>query len=72
MHPEYTEVSAKWICGIVLTINSVLEEGISIDVGSRCHPFYTGKQKTLDAGGRVERYRKRFGSSVKTMEVGGS
>ena len=72
MHPEYTEVSAKWICGIVLTINSVLEEGISIDVCSRCHPFYTGKQKTLDAGGRVERYRKRFGSSVKTMEVGGS
>jgi len=72
LHPEYTEVSAKWSCGIVLTINSVLEEGISIDVCSRCHPFYTGKQKTLDAGGRVERYRKRFGSSVKTMEVGGS
>ena len=72
MHPEYTEVGAKWSCGIVLTINSVLEEGISIDVCSRCHPFYTGKQKTLDAGGRVERHRKRFGSSVKTMEVGGS
>ena len=72
LHPEYTEVSAKWRCGIVLTINSVLEEGISIDVCSRRHPFYTGKQKTLDAGGRVERYRKRFGSSVKTMEVGGS
>ena len=72
MHPEYTEVGAKWSCGIVLPINPVLEEGISIDVCSRCHPFYTGKQKTLDAGGRVERYRKRFGSSVKTMEVGGS
>ncbi len=72
MHPEYTEVSAKCIFGMVLTINSVLKEGISIDVCSRCHPFYTGKQKSLDAGGRVERYRKRFGSSVKTMEVGGS
>jgi len=72
LHPEYTEVSAKWSCGIVLTINSVLKEGISIDVCSGCHPFYTVKQKSLDAGGRVERYRKRFGLSVKTMEVGGS
>ena len=72
MHPEDTEVSAKWSCGIVLTINSVLEEGISIDVCSHCRPFYTGKQKSPDAGGRVERYRKRFGSSVKTMEAGGS
>ena len=74
LHPEYTEVSAKCSCGIVSTINSVLKEGISIDFRSRCHPFYTyaGKQKTIDAGGRVERYRKRFGSTAKTMEVGGS
>ena len=74
MHPEYTEVSAKWSCGIVLTINSVVKEGISIDVRSRCNPFYiyTRKQKTIDAGGGVERFRKRFGSMAKTMEVGGS
>ena len=74
LHPEYTEVSAKCSCGIGLTINSVLKEGISIDVCSRCHPFYTytGKQKTIDAGGRVGRFRKRFGSTAKTMEVGGS
>ena len=74
LHPEYTEVSAKCSCAIFLTINSVLKEGISIDVCSHCHPvnIYTGKQKTIDAGGRVERFRKRFGSTVKTMELGGS
>ena len=74
LHPEYTEVSAKWSVGIVLTINSVLKDGISIDVRSRCHPFYTyaGKQKTIEAVGRFERYRQRFGSPAKTMEVGGS
>ena len=73
MHPKYTELSAKCICGMVLTINSVLKEGTSIDVRALCHPFYTytGKQKTIDAGGRVERFRKRFGSTAKTMEVGG-
>jgi large subunit ribosomal protein L31 len=37
-------------------------EDIHLDVCSACHPFYTGKQKSLDAGGRVERFRKRFGN----------
>jgi len=72
LHPEYTQISAKSSCGMVLTINSVLKEVISIDACSRCHPFYNGKQETIDAGGRVERYRKRFGSTAKTMEVGGN
>mgnify|MGYP002816883604 CR=1 FL=1 len=74
MHPEYAEVGAKCSCGIVLTINRVLKEGISIDVCSRSHPFNTdtGKQITFDVGGRVERFRKRFDSTAKTMEVGGS
>jgi len=72
LHPEYAEVSGKSSCGMFLTINSVLKEGINFDVCSRRHPFYTGKQKTIDAGGRVEGHRKRFGSTAKTMEVGGS
>ena len=74
MHLEYSEVSAKCGRGIFSTINFVLKEGISIDVCSRCHPFYTRtrKQKTIGAGGRVERFRKRFGTTAKTMEVGGN
>ena len=74
LHPEYTEVSAKWSCGIVLTVNRVQKEGISIDVCSRSHPpnTNTGEQKTFDVGGRAERFRKRFDLTVKIMEVGGS
>ena len=53
-------------------LNSALGEWIGIGVCSKYHPFYTGKQKIIDAGGRVERNRKRFGSAVKTMELGGS
>ena len=48
------------------------KNGVSLNVCSRCHPFYTAKQKTIDSGGRVELHGKRFGSTTKTMEVGGS
>jgi len=72
LHPEYAEVGAKCSCGNVLTINSFLKERISIGVCSRYHPFYTEKQKTNEAGGRVELFTTRFGSTVKTMEVSGS
>ena len=72
LHPECAAVGAKCNCGNVLTINPVLKERISIGVCSRCHPFYTGKQKTIDAGGSVERLRARFDLTVKQMEVGGS
>jgi large subunit ribosomal protein L31 len=44
-----------------------LGKDIHLDVCAQCHPFYTGKQKTIDAGGRVDRFRKRFGArSAKT------
>ena len=74
LHSEYAEVGAKCIRGNVLTINYVLKEGISIDVCSRSHPFNTdiGEQKTFDVGGRVERFRKRFDSTAKIMELGGT
>ena len=72
LHPEFTEVRAKYCGGIGSIINSAVKKGISIDVCSLYHPFHTVKQKTIDPGGRVERYRKRFGSTAKTMEVGGS
>ena len=53
-------------------LNSALGEWIGIGVCSKYHPFYIGKQKTIGASGRFERFRTRFGSTVKTMEVGGS
>ena len=62
IHPAYQPIKATCSCGNVIETSSTLGEDIHLDVCSNCHPFYTGKQKTLDAGGRVERYRRRFGN----------
>ena len=62
IHPEYQEIKATCSCGNVIETRSTLKEDIHLEVCSACHPFYTGKQKILDAGGRVERFRKRFGN----------
>lgn len=65
IHPEYQTVKATCSCGNVIEVGSTLGEDIHLDVCSSCHPFYTGKQKTIDSGGRVERFRQRFGSRNK-------
>jgi large subunit ribosomal protein L31 len=62
IHPEYNQIKATCRCGNVIETRSTLAESIHLEVCSACHPFYTGKQKILDAGGRVERFRKRFGN----------
>ena len=64
IHPNYTEITATCSCGNVIKTRSTLGKDIHIDVCAQCHPFYTGKQKIVDAGGRVERYRKRFGNRL--------
>jgi large subunit ribosomal protein L31 len=61
-YPEYHAIEAECSCGTEIQIGSTLAEDIRLDVCSNCHPFYTGKQKTIDAVGRVQRYRKRFGN----------
>lgn len=62
IHPQYSKVKATCSCGNVIETRSTLGEDFLIDVCSACHPFYTGKQKIVDSGGRVERFRKRFGN----------
>lgn len=62
IHPEYNAIKASCSCGNVIETRSTLSEDIHLEVCSACHPFYTGKQKILDSGGRVERFRKRFGN----------
>jgi len=62
IHPEYNTVKATCSCGNVIEVGSTLSEDIHLDVCSNCHPFYTGKQKIVDSGGRVERFRQRFGN----------
>lgn len=61
IHPNYTDITATCSCGNVIKTRSTACQDISIDVCSECHPFYTGKQKVLDVGGRIDRFKQRFG-----------
>ncbi|GGO65987.1 50S ribosomal protein L31 [Bowmanella pacifica] len=61
IHPEYQEITASCSCGNKIAIRSTLKKDINLDVCSECHPFYTGKQRNVDTGGRVDRFNKRFG-----------
>jgi len=66
IHPEYVETKVTCTCGNSFTTHSTSPSGVlSADVCSACHPFYTGKQKILDSGGRVARFEKRFGKREK-------
>ena len=66
IHPRYEEITARCSCGNEIKTRSTLLQDITIDVCSRCHPFFTGKQKIVDSGGRVDRFNKRFaGRSLK-------
>ena len=62
IHPDYSEIKATCSCGNVVETRSTLGRDIHLEVCSACHPFYTGKQKIVDSGGRVERFRRRFGN----------
>ena len=61
IHPDYHETTVVCTCGNTFTTRSTAPSGqLSADVCSACHPFYTGKQKILDTGGRVARFEKRY------------
>tara|TARA_X000001036_G_scaffold189010_1_gene178215 strand:+ start:925 stop:1152 length:228 start_codon:yes stop_codon:yes gene_type:complete len=70
IHPKYEEVTVTCSCGNVFKTRSTLCKDFHIDVCSKCHPFFTGKQKIVDSGGRVDRFKKRFGkrSATKSSE----
>jgi len=63
IHPNYQEISTTCSCGNVLPVMSTLKDNLSLDVCAKCHPFYTGKQKMLDSGGRVKKFQDRFGAA---------
>jgi large subunit ribosomal protein L31 len=64
IHPDYHETTVVCSCGNSFTTRSTSKSGsIHADVCSASHPFYTGKQKILDIGGRVEKFEKRFGKA---------
>jgi large subunit ribosomal protein L31 len=63
IHPSYAEIKVTCTCGNEFTTRSTLGQDLNVEVCSACHPFYTGKQKTVDSGGRVDKFRKRYGKS---------
>jgi ribosomal protein L31 len=62
IHPKYEDVTVTCGCGNTFKTRSTLAEDLRIDVCSQCHPFFTGKQKIVDSGGRVDKFNKRFGN----------
>ena len=60
IHPNYKPATITCACGAVWETGSTKQD-IHVEVCSKCHPFYTGRQKLVDTGGRVERFKKRFG-----------
>lgn len=65
IHPNYGEAVVKCACGETFTTGSVKKE-IKVEICSKCHPFFTGKQKLVDTGGRVDRFKKRY--NIKSEE----
>ena len=63
IHPEYKEVTVRCACGESVTTRSTKGDAngeLRVDICSKCHPFFTGKQKFVDAGGRVDKFKKRL------------
>ena len=60
IHPEYADTTIKCACGNTLEVGST-KENISVEICSKCHPFFTGKQKLVDTAGRVERFQRKYG-----------
>ena len=63
IHPNYVDCKITCACGNVIETRSTRPE-IRVEVCNKCHPFYTGKQKLVDTGGRVDRFNRRFGRTA--------
>ena len=69
IHPEYKETIITCACGEVIHTRST-KQNIKDDICSKCHPFFTGKQKLVDSAGRVDRFKKRYDKARAKKETG--
>jgi large subunit ribosomal protein L31 len=60
IHPQYKETTITCACGNVINTRST-KENLKVEICSKCHPFFTGKQKLVDTGGRIDKFKKRWG-----------
>jgi len=65
IHPDYAEINVTCSCGNTFITKSTVGKDLNLDVCSKCHPFYTGKQKLLDTAGRVDKFRQKYGMAGK-------
>jgi len=65
IHPDYVETHVKCACGNEFDTHSTHKGAIVVEICSACHPFFTGKQKLVDTGGRVERFQRRYAQKTK-------
>ena len=68
IHPKYEKCQVVCACGNTFETRST-SPSIHLDVCSACHPFYTGKQRLMDTGGRVERFRRRYGKTAEAARA---
>ena len=68
IHPDYQQITVTCVCGRKFNTGSKskLEKN---DICSECHPFYTGKQKVIDTEGRIEKFKKKFGTDYTSMQA---
>ncbi len=62
IHPDYHEVTVECACGAKFVTGTTKKgDTMKVDICNQCHPFYTGKQKHIDAGGRIDKFNRRYG-----------
>jgi len=71
IHPEYVVATVKCSCGNTFETRST-KASLSSELCSECHPFYTGKQKLVDTGGRIDRFERRYGKRRKSEGSAGA
>ena len=69
IHPDYVTATVKCSCGNTFTTRSTKEE-LHVELCNECHPFFTGKQKTVDTAGRIDRFERRYGGRSRGRKKG--
>ncbi|MDP9066596.1 MAG: 50S ribosomal protein L31 [Pseudomonadota bacterium] len=64
IHPDYQAINVSCTCGNTFVTRSTIGHDLQVEVCSNCHPFYTGKQKIVDTGGRVDKFRKKYAAAA--------
>ena len=70
IHPDYQQTTIRCACGEVIETGSTKKD-IKVEICSKCHPFYTGKQKLVDTSGRVDKFNKKFGLKQRKCKKSG-